>query len=161
MSANRRKFPRVKIHVPLSYKQLDSQGRIESELIGVALDVSLGGLLVKSFDFVTSEFISITFIDINDQVAQIKCKMAYSRKMDTGMVHTGLTFQGSENEKSDFVAKMIRAYFYREKAASQFSPPGHKAPPPKGVRAPASASSAVGLSSRTEGSLLKERRCAP
>jgi hypothetical protein len=134
MSANRRKFPRVKIHVPLSYKQLDSQGRIESELIGVALDVSLGGLLVKSFDFVTSEFISITFIDINDQVAQIKCKMAYSRKMDTGMVHTGLTFQGSENEKSDFVAKMIRAYYYREKATSQFSPPGHKAPPPKGVR---------------------------
>ena len=134
MSANRRKFPRVKIHVPVSYNQLDSQGKIESELIGVGLDVSLGGLLLKSFDFVTSEFISISFIDINDQVAQIKCKMAYSRKMDTGMVHTGLTFQGSENEKSDFVAKMIRAYYYREKATSQFSPPGHKAPPPKGVR---------------------------
>jgi len=134
MSANRRKFPRVKIHVPVSYNQLDSQDKIESEVIGVALDVSLGGLLVKSFDFVTSEYISISFIDINDQVAQIKCKMAYSRKMDTGMVHTGLTFKGSENEKSDFVAKMIRAYFYREKAASQFSPPGHKDPPPKGVR---------------------------
>ena len=134
MSANRRKFPRVKIHVPVSYNQLDSQDKIESEVIGVALDVSLGGLLVKSFDFVTSEFISISFIDINDQVAQIKCKMAYSRKTDKGMVHTGLTFEAPEKEKLDFVAKMIRAYFYREKAASQSSPQGHKAPPPKGVR---------------------------
>jgi len=134
MSANRRKFPRVKIHVPVSYNQLDSQDKIESEVIGVALDVSLGGLLVKSFDFVTSEYISISFIDISDQVAQIKCKMAYSRKTDTGMVHTGLTFQGPEKEKLDFIAKMIRTYFYREKAASQFSPPGHKAPTPKGVR---------------------------
>jgi len=134
MSANRRIFPRVKIHVPVNYNQLDSQGKIESELIGVALDVSLGGLLLKSFDFVTSEFISISFIDINDQVAQIKCKMAYSRKTDSGMVHTGLTFQEPETEKLDFVAKMIRAYFYREKAASQFSPPGHQAPTPKGLR---------------------------
>jgi hypothetical protein len=134
MSANRRKFARVRIHVPVTFNQLDSQDKIESEVIGVALDVSLGGLLVKSFDFVTSEYISISFIDISDQVAQIKCKMAYSRKTDTGMVHTGLTFQGPEKEILDFVAKMIRAYFYREKAASQFSPPGHKAPTPKCVR---------------------------
>jgi hypothetical protein len=144
----------VRIHVPITYNQLDSQGKIESEVIGVALDVSLGGLLVKSFDFVTSEYISISFIDISDQVAKIKCKMAYSRKTDTGMVHTGLTFQGPEKEKLDFVAKMIRAYFYREKAASQFSPPGHKDPPPKDLRAPASSSKAC-----EEGLLLK--RSAP
>jgi c-di-GMP-binding flagellar brake protein YcgR len=142
MSANRRQFPRVKIHVPVSYLQLDSKGKIESELIGVTLDVSLGGLLLKSFDFVTSEYISISFIDLSDQVAEIKCKMAYSRKTETGMVHTGLTFQGSENEKSDFVAKMIRAYFYREKAACQPFPQGpKKSPPSKGVHVPSSSSS--------------------
>jgi len=134
MSANRRKFPRVEIHVPVNYAQLDSKGKMESECIGVALDVSLGGILLKSFDFVTSEHICISFIDISDKVAQIQCKMAYSRKTDNGMVHTGLSFQGLETEKSDFVAKMIRAYFYREKAASQFSPLGHEAPPPIGYR---------------------------
>jgi len=134
MSENRRKFPRVAIHVPVSYKQLDSNGNLESEGIGVALDVSLGGLLLKSFDFVTSECISVSLIDINDQVVQIKCKMAYSRKTDSGMVHTGLTFQEPETEKLDFVAKMIRAYFYREKTAPQFFLPGHIDPPPNGQR---------------------------
>jgi c-di-GMP-binding flagellar brake protein YcgR len=152
MSANRRQFPRVKINVPVTYRQVDDQGTTESELIGVALDISLGGLLVKSFDFVTSEFISISFIDIEDRLAQIECKMAYSRKTDTGMVHTGLSFQGSEKEKSDFVAKMIRAYFYRERAACQVSRPAAKTPPPKGVCPPAKS---------VRSAALEERRGAP
>jgi hypothetical protein len=128
MSDNRRKYPRVKIYVPVSYNQLDSQGKPESQHIGVALDVSVGGLLLKSFDFVTSEFISVSFIDIDEQVAQIKCKMAYSRKTDRGLVHTGLTFQGPDEVRLDFVGKMIRAFFYRENMASQVSPPDRNAP---------------------------------
>ncbi len=115
MSANRRKYPRVSIHVPVDYALLDSKGKIESECIGVALDVSLGGLLMESIDFVGTEYVGIGFIDAEYQVAQITCKMAYSRKTDLGMVHTGLSFQGSETQKSDFAAKMIRAYFYRKK----------------------------------------------
>ena len=115
MSANRRKYPRVSIRVPVNYALLDSDGKIESELIGVALDVSLGGLLLESLDFVGNEYVSIRFIDIDDRTSQIKCKMAYSRKTDTGLVHTGLSFQGSEAEKLDFITKIMRAYFYREK----------------------------------------------
>ena len=119
MSANRRKYPRVSIRVPVNYEFLDSQGKIESELIGVALDVSLGGLLLESLDFVGNEYVSIRFIDIGDRTNQIKCKMAYSRKTDMGLVHTGLSFQGSEAERLDFVTKIMRAYFYREKGLLQ------------------------------------------
>lgn len=115
MSVNRRKYPRVSIHVPVNYALLDSRGEIESEFIGIALDVSLGGLLLESFDFAATEYVRISFIDVENKIAQIKCKMAYSRKTDLGMVHTGLSFQGSEAEKSDIAAKMIRAYFYRRK----------------------------------------------
>jgi c-di-GMP-binding flagellar brake protein YcgR len=115
MSPNRRKHPRVSIHVPVNYALLDGRGKIESEFIGVALDVSLGGLLLESFDFAATEHVGISFIDAENNIAQITCKMAYSRKTDLGMVHTGLSFQGSEAEKSDFAAKMIRAYFYRKK----------------------------------------------
>lgn len=122
MSINRRKYPRVSVHVPVHYALLDSQGKIESEFIGVALDVSLGGILLESFDFVASEYVGISFIDMQNQVVQMKCKMAYSRKTDMGLIHTGLTFQSSETEKSDFAAKMIRAYFYRRKRLSDPNP---------------------------------------
>jgi hypothetical protein len=115
MSANRRKYPRVSIHVPVNYALLDEKGNIVSEQIGVALDVSLGGILLESIDFVATEYVAISFIDMENQVAQMKCKMAFSRKTDLGLVHTGLSFEGSEAEKSDFAAKMIRAYFYRRK----------------------------------------------
>lgn len=114
MSVNRRQYPRVSIHVPVNYTLLDGKGRIESECIGVVLDVSLGGLLLESFDFVWTEYVGIGFIDMDNQIAQIKCKMAYSRKTDLGVVHTGMSFQGAEAEKLDFVAKIIRANFYRK-----------------------------------------------
>jgi hypothetical protein len=115
MSVNRRKYPRVSIRVPVNYTLLDIHGETESELIGVALDVSLGGLLLESLNFVGNEYVGIEFIDIDNRGTRIKCKMAYSRKTDTGIVHTGLSFQGSEAEKLDFVTKIMRAYFYREK----------------------------------------------
>jgi c-di-GMP-binding flagellar brake protein YcgR len=115
MSVNRRKYPRVSIHVPVNYALLDEKGKIVSEPIGVALDVSLGGILLESIDFVATEDVVISFIDMENQVAQMKCKMAFSRKTDLGLVRTGLSFEGSEAEKSDFAAKMIRAYFYRRK----------------------------------------------
>jgi len=112
---NRRKYPRVSIHVPVHYALLGSRGKIESQFIGVALDVSLGGLLLESFDFVATEYVGISFIDMENKLAQMNCKMAYSRKTDMGLIHTGLSFQGSETEKSHFAAKIIRAYFYRKK----------------------------------------------
>jgi len=115
MSVNRRKYRRLKIHVPVNYALLDGKGKIESELIGVALDVSLGGLLLESIDFVGNEYIGIGFVYIDKMVIKITCKMAFSRKTDTGLVHTGLSFQGTEAEKLDFVTKIIRTYFYREK----------------------------------------------
>jgi hypothetical protein len=115
MSVNRRKYPRVSIRVPVNYTLLDIHGETESELIGVALDVSLGGLLLESLNFVGNEYVGIEFIDIDNRGTRIKCKMAYSRKTDMGTVHTGLSFQGQETEKLDFVTKIIRANFYREK----------------------------------------------
>ena len=115
MPDNRRKYPRVSIHVPVNYAMLDSRGKVESEFFGVALDVSLGGLLLESTDFIETEYVGISFIDTENKVAQIKCKMVYSRKEGSGMVHTGLMFQGEDHEKSDFATKIIRGYFYRKK----------------------------------------------
>ncbi len=119
MSVNRRKYPRVRIHVPVTYTLLEDQGNKESEAIGIALDVSLGGLLLESFDFVAAEYVGVSFIDTENKMIHIWCKMVYSKKTnlgtDQGLVHTGLSFQGTELEKADFAAKIIRAYFYRRK----------------------------------------------
>jgi len=116
--------------VPVNYALLGSQGKVESEFIGVALDVSLGGILLVSFDFVAAEYVAVSFIDMDNQVAQMNCKMAYSRKTDTGPIHTGLSFQGTEKERSDFAAKMIRAHFYRRTQPVESKPaPASKGEP--------------------------------
>ncbi len=119
MSVNRRKYPRVHIHVPVIYTLFEDQSKTGPEAIGIALDVSLGGLLLESLDFVATEYVGVSFIDIENKVVQIGCKMVYSRKADLGtdqgLVHTGLSFQGTELEQADFAAKIIRAYFYGRK----------------------------------------------
>lgn len=119
MSVNRRQYPRVPIHMPVTYALFENEQKSGPDYIGIALDVSLGGLLLESFDFVATEYVGISFIDIGNQIAQMVCKMVYSRKPDVGAdngpVQTGLSFQGTEAEKADFAAKIIRAYFYRKK----------------------------------------------
>ena len=132
MSVNRRKYPRVSIHVPVHYALLGSRGKIESEFIGVALDVSLGGLLLESFDFVATEYVGISFIDMENKLAQMNCKMAFSRKTDMGLIHTGLSFQATDTEKTEFAAKLIRAYFYRRKRLSDPNPAPATAGEPSG-----------------------------
>lgn len=126
MSMNRRRYPRVRIHVPVTYALLEDPAKTGPEAIGIALDVSLGGLLLESFDFVGTEYVGISFIDVENRVVQIGCKMVYSRKTDLGsdqgLVHTGLSFQGTEPERADFAAKIIRAYFYRRKRLIDQSP---------------------------------------
>ena len=116
MSASRRKYHRVSIHVPVHCTLLDSRGKIESDFNGVALDVSLGGLRIESPDLISNEYIGVSFIDTDNGIAHIKCKMAYSRKTDIGTAHTGLSFQGPDQEKMDFVIKIMRAYYYRDRS---------------------------------------------
>jgi len=119
MSVNRRQYPRVAIHVPVIYALFENEQKSGPDYIGIALDVSLGCLLMESFDFVATEYVGIRFIDIENQIAQIICRMVYSRKTDLGsehgLVHTGLSFQGTEADRADFAAKIIRSYFYRKK----------------------------------------------
>lgn len=124
--------------MPVHYALLGSQGKVESEFIGVALDVSLGGILLVSFNFVAAEYVAVSFIDVDNQLAQMNCKMAYSRKTDLGPIHTGLSFQGTEKERSDFTAKMIRAHFYRRKQ------PVESNPAPAGVGEPSGSPLRVG-----------------
>ena len=118
MESERREFPRIPIRVAVHYTQLDESGGIESELMGLALDVSLGGLLLESKDFISAENVSVHFVDIENTVRTIGCRMIYSRRVRDGGVHTGLRFQGSNEAKVDFVSHIIRAYFYRRKRAA-------------------------------------------
>ena len=45
---NQRKYQRTKVYVPVSYDCYDDEGEIFERKIGVALDVSLGGILIET-----------------------------------------------------------------------------------------------------------------
>ena len=78
--------------------------------MGVALDVSQSGILIESFQKVESEYLSIMATNKSNSILEIKGKVAYCRKTQSGKFKTGVMLQGSHDDNIRFVKELIRAY---------------------------------------------------
>jgi c-di-GMP-binding flagellar brake protein YcgR len=63
-SSERRKYPRVKVYYPISYVGMNENGRIVQESMGVALDISQGGILIETAVGVFSKYIKLISVRI-------------------------------------------------------------------------------------------------
>ncbi|MEJ2114170.1 MAG: PilZ domain-containing protein [Flavobacteriaceae bacterium] len=79
----RRKHPRVKVYYPISYVCTDKKGSIVQQNMGVALNISQSGILIETADSVFSKYISLTTVDLNGSVIEIKGKIAYCKKNES------------------------------------------------------------------------------
>ena len=56
----------------------------------------------------------INFIDLEDKVVEIKGKVVYCRKNDSGRYDTGINFQGTRAEKTQIKDKLIGSCNYQK-----------------------------------------------
>lgn len=114
MSAlEKRKYPRVKMHNLISYVCIDEDRRPTKRLMGIALDISQGGLLLETAQQVeTGNGILITADEL-DRIVEVNGKAVYCRETGSGKFNVGITFQGSHDENIHFVKCMVRAKYYR------------------------------------------------
>ena len=120
MTANeKRKHPRIRIYHPISFVGLDEDGNIIEQHMGVALDISQGGILVESLQEVESAVLVLSAVDSNNEFVEIKGKVAYSSKHQTGKFRTGICFQSSPAENIQFAKRIVRAYHYQGKKSPQ------------------------------------------
>jgi hypothetical protein len=84
-------------------------------LPGVVIDVSPGGVLLKSSGTLPGEDVLVSFEDVEKQTTEIRCKRAYSLKASNGIANSGLTFAGSKGDRHKFVTGIIRANFFLQK----------------------------------------------
>ena len=113
-SIEKRKHPRVKIHNLISYVCLDEDGKPIKNLMGTALDVSQGGLLLETTHQIEPGDVILITTDYKDRLIEINGKAAYCREIGDGKFYVGISLQGSHNENIQFVRSMIRAYHYRK-----------------------------------------------
>jgi len=120
--AEERKYPRVQIHNLISYVCLDEDGKPIKNLMGTALDVSQGGLLLETTHQIEPEYVILITTDDKDRLIEINGKAAYCRKIGDGKFNVGISLQGSHNENILFVKSMIRTYHYRKSSDQSKQP---------------------------------------
>lgn len=111
---DRRKFTRVDVFSSISYVCVDDKGNLIDQDMGVALNISQSGLLLESGHQLDTRFISLMFVDLENNLAEIEGEIVYSRLFDSGVYQNGIQFRGSHSENIDFAQKLIRAYHYRK-----------------------------------------------
>ena len=109
---NRRKYPRIDVSVPVSYDCYNDDGEIFEHGIGVALDISQGGILIETTGIIDANFVKVVFINYDNKTIGIVGSVVHSRKSENGKAKTGLCFHDDESECIGFVSNLIRTHYY-------------------------------------------------
>ena len=99
-TSERRKHSRVKTNYPISYVCMDKKGRIVQQNMGVALNISQSGILIETADSVFSKYITISYVDLNKDIIEIKGKVAYCKMSKTKKYRVGKI--GMESNRSSY-----------------------------------------------------------
>ncbi len=106
----RRKYQRVETQNLISYFSFDETGKLISHGLGIAMDISKGGILLETTNYIKSGLIVLAAIDRERNLIEVKGKLAYSKKTSTGMYFSGIEFIGVNERVTKFIAKLIKEY---------------------------------------------------
>ena len=119
-ATDRRKYPRVPICDPISYVTLDSNGNELSQNLGAVQNASQTGINIESVEAIDSEFILLSFVDLDKKLVEIKGRIVYTRQKRPGKFETGISLRGTAAEKLNFIKKLVRTYHYTKKEPRKF-----------------------------------------
>ena len=111
---DKRKYPRVETRNVVSYVCLDKKGTEIGEGMGETLNISQGGILLKSSYPIESEFILLMSIDLENNIMEVKGKVAHSKKNKSGKYETGIRFLGAHDENIKTIKSFIKTYHSRK-----------------------------------------------
>jgi hypothetical protein len=104
----KRKYPRIPTQNVISYLCTDEDDNQLGEGVGETINISQGGILLKTPLPIESEFIMLTTIDLENNTIDIKGKVAHSRRDESGKFATGIRFLGTQEEKIKMVKCLVK-----------------------------------------------------
>jgi len=115
---DRRKFPRTKTRNLIAHISFDQNGKMISQGLGKALDLSKGGLLLETPYPIEPGLLSLMAVDKDNMLFEIKGDLVYCKKLDSGKYQAGIKFKGSELQVRNFVKRLINEYNFRKNTIS-------------------------------------------
>jgi hypothetical protein len=93
----------------------DKTGKLISNGLGIALDVSRGGILLETPYPIETEtgLIVLAATDWGNHLYEVRGKLRHSKKISTGTYISGIEFIGIDARVTKFVTELIKEYKYR------------------------------------------------
>ena len=107
----KRKHPRIEVNAPVSYTGKNSLGCVLEAGMGIVRDVSKSGIRVNLFQIIESQFIWLTFVNVEKNLISIRGEVIYCKKGESGGYIAGIRFHGEEEQKTKFATELIRFYY--------------------------------------------------
>jgi len=114
-AVDKRKHPRVKTQNLISYFAYDKSGDLISHGLGIALDISKGGILLETPYRIESNLLVLTATDRDKNFIEVKGKLKYSKTSSSGTYLSGIEFFGSDERVTEFITKLIKEYNVQRK----------------------------------------------
>lgn len=111
--AERRQYQRVKTQNLISYFSFGETGKMRSHGLGIAMDVSKGGVLLETTNYIKPGLIVLAATDRQKNLIEVKGKIAYSKKTSSGTYFTGIEFTGVNERVTQFITKLIKEYSWQ------------------------------------------------
>ena len=111
---DRRRYERVEARNPISYESIEKDGEIVFNSMGRTLNVSRSGIMIEIAHLIKAEYVSLSTIDLEDNLIKIKGQLIYCRRTESGLYQAGIRFIASEIEKAEFAVQLIRLHHYRK-----------------------------------------------
>jgi hypothetical protein len=112
-SIDQRKHPRVKTNNLISYFSFDEAGKFISHGLGIALDISKGGILLKTPCAIKSGLIVLATLDWENNLVEVNGKLVYFVKKPREMYLSGIEFIDTGERMVEFIVNLVKGYNYR------------------------------------------------
>lgn len=110
---DQRKHTRVMTRNLISCFSFDENGKLISHGLGIALDISKGGILLETPEPVESGLLVLSAVDWENNLVEVKGKLIYSKKSSIGTYLSGIELVGVDGRVKNFITKLIKDYNYR------------------------------------------------
>lgn len=110
-----RKHNRVKTQNLISYFAFNKYHKLLSHGLGIALDISKGGILLETPFTIESSYLVLTAIDKLKNIIEVQGRLIYSKRAPRGTYLCGIEFIGNDQRVKDFITRLILDYSVKRK----------------------------------------------
>ena len=108
-----RKYRRVKTQNLISYFSFDQANNLTSQGLGIAMDISKGGILLETPCPVKPGEIVLSATDRDNNIMELRGKLIHSNRSASGTYLSGIEFVSVDGRVIDFITRLILEYNFR------------------------------------------------